>query len=95
MMICLENDFYFIFLFFLLLDLLSESHDKYGSAFKLWLGPTQLLVSMKDPTLIKDMLSKAGDKLPCIGKAFRLAFGRSSLFFCSYDQVEVFLCCLL
>ncbi|KAH8512609.1 hypothetical protein H0E87_006041 [Populus deltoides] len=70
------------------IDLLSESHDKYGSVFKLWLGPTQLLVSMKDPTLIKDMLSKAGDKLPCIGKAFRLAFGRSSLFFCSYDQAQ-------
>ncbi|KAJ6414506.1 hypothetical protein OIU84_003497 [Salix udensis] len=70
------------------IDLLWESHDKYGSVFKLWLGPTQLLVSMKDPTLIKDMLLKAGDKLPCIGKAFRLAFGRSSLFFCSYDQAQ-------
>ncbi|KAF9686335.1 hypothetical protein SADUNF_Sadunf03G0148000 [Salix dunnii] len=70
------------------LDLLWESHDKYGSVFKLWLGPTQLLVSIKDPTLIKDMLLKAGDKLPCNGKAFRLAFGRSSLFFCSYDQAQ-------
>ncbi|CAK7336452.1 unnamed protein product [Dovyalis caffra] len=70
------------------IDLLSESHDKYGSVFKLWLGPTQLLVSIKDPTLIKEMLLKAEDKLPFIGKAFRLAFGRSSLFFCSYDQAQ-------
>ncbi|KAL9407133.1 hypothetical protein Peur_004105 [Populus x canadensis] len=70
------------------IDLLSVSHDKYGSVFKLWLGPTQLLVSIKDPTLIKEMLLKAEDKLPFIGKAFRLAFGRSSLFFCSYDQAQ-------
>ncbi|KAG5249895.1 cytochrome P450 [Salix suchowensis] len=52
------------------IDLLWESHDKYGSVFKLWLGPTQLLVSMKDPTLIKDMLLKAGDKLPSLGRHF-------------------------
>ncbi|KAJ9179519.1 hypothetical protein P3X46_011299 [Hevea brasiliensis] len=70
------------------IDLLSELHNKYGSVFKLWLGPTQLLVSIKDPELIKEMLLKAEDKLPFTGKAFRLAFGRSSLFFCSYDQAE-------
>ncbi|OAY53340.1 cytochrome P450 734A1 [Manihot esculenta] len=70
------------------IDLLSELHNKYGSVFKLWLGPTQLLVSIKDPELIREMLLKAEDKLPFTGKAFRLAFGRSSLFFCSYDQAE-------
>ncbi|XP_012068732.1 cytochrome P450 4X1 isoform X2 [Jatropha curcas] len=70
------------------IDLLSKLHSKYGSVFKLWLGPTQLLVSIKDPELIKDMLLKAEDKLPFSGKAFRLAFGRSNLFFCSYDQAQ-------
>nr|AYM55612.1 cytochrome p450 [Croton stellatopilosus] len=70
------------------LDLLSELHNKYGSVFKLWLGPTQLMVSIKDPELIKEMLSKAKDKLPFTGKAFRLAFGRSSLFFCSYEEAQ-------
>eukprot|EP00257_Ricinus_communis_P019690 XP_015578748.1 cytochrome P450 4X1 isoform X2 [Ricinus communis] len=69
-------------------ELLSELHDKYGSVLKLWLGPTQLLVSIKDPVLIQDMLLKAEDKLPFTGKAFRLAFGRSNLFFCSYDQAQ-------
>ncbi|KAJ6326100.1 hypothetical protein OIU78_013233 [Salix suchowensis] len=48
------------------IDLLWESHDKYGSVFKLWLEINCL----------------------AIGKAFRLAFGRSSLFFCSYDQAQ-------
>ena len=41
---------------FWLSDLLSELHGKYGYVFKLWLGPTQLLV---DPMLIKEMLLKA------------------------------------
>ncbi|XP_050234602.1 cytochrome P450 71A20-like isoform X2 [Mercurialis annua] len=70
------------------IELLSELHDNYGSVLKLWLGPTQLLVSIKDPELIRDVLLKAEDKLPFTGKAFRLAFGRSNLFFCSYDQAQ-------
>ncbi|KAJ4836318.1 hypothetical protein Tsubulata_004557 [Turnera subulata] len=69
-------------------DFLAESHEKFGSVFKLWLGPSQLLVSIRDPALVKEMLSKAADKLPSTGKAFRLAFGRSSLFFCSYDEAK-------
>lgn len=55
---------------------------------KLWLGPTQLLVSIKDPNLIKEMLFKAADKLPLTGRAFSLAFGRSSLFASSFDEVQ-------
>ena len=61
---------------------------------KLWLGPTQLLVSIKDPKLIKEMLFKAADKLPSAAKAFNLAFGRSSLFASSFDNVRD-LCFLL
>lgn len=68
-------------------DVLSVSHKKYGSVVKLWLGPTQLLVSVKDPALIKEMLIKAEDKLPLTGRAFRLAFGPSSLFASSFDKV--------
>ncbi|KAM7472590.1 hypothetical protein LguiA_010773 [Lonicera macranthoides] len=69
-------------------DLLSKSHDIYGSVIKLWLGPTQLLVSIKDPEIVKEMLLKAEDKLPLTGRAFRLAFGRSSLFVSSFEKVE-------
>ncbi|XWS08236.1 hypothetical protein CRYUN_Cryun41cG0062500 [Craigia yunnanensis] len=71
-----------------LTELLSDSHGEYGSVVKLWLGPTQLLVSIKDPELVKEMLLKAKDKLPLTGKAFRLAFGRSTLFTSSFDKVE-------
>ncbi|GLT88639.1 hypothetical protein SLE2022_066560 [Rubroshorea leprosula] len=71
-----------------LTDLLSDSHRRYGSVVKLWLGPTQLLVSIKDPKLIKEMLLKAKDKLPLTGKAFQLAFGQSSLFASSFDKVQ-------
>ncbi|KAF7824777.1 cytochrome P450 78A5-like [Senna tora] len=71
-----------------LIDLLSESHKRYGAIVKLWLGPTQLLVSVKDPLLIQEMLIKAEDKLPFSGKAFRLAFGQSSLFSSSFEKVQ-------
>ncbi|EOY19589.1 Cytochrome P450, putative isoform 5 [Theobroma cacao] len=71
-----------------LTELLSDSHGDYGSVVKLWLGPTQLLVSIKEPELIKEMLLKAKDKLPLTGKAFRLAFGRSTLFASSFVKVE-------
>lgn len=67
--------------------MLSESHEKYGPIVKLWLGPTKLLVSAKDPMLIQEMLIKADDKLPFTGKAFHLAFGQSSLFAPSYEKV--------
>lgn len=71
-----------------LTDLLSKSHEEYGPVVKLWLGPTQLLVSIRDPELIKEMLLKAKDKLPLTGRAFHLAFGRSSLFVSSFKEVQ-------
>lgn len=67
--------------------MLSESHKMYGPIVKLWLGPTQLLVSVRDPMLIQDMLIKAEDKLPYTGKLFHLAFGQSSLFAPSFEKV--------
>lgn len=75
------------FVLFVQLDYLSDVHEKYGSAVKLWLGPTQLLVSIKDPKLIREMLLKAADKLPGTGRAFHLAFGSSSLFASSFQKV--------
>lgn len=75
-------------------EVLAESHEKYGSVVKLWLGPTKLLVSIKEPALIKEMLSKAEDKPPLTGRAFRLAFGQSSLFASTFDRVPFVFCFL-
>lgn len=75
------------------LDVLSTLHEKYGAVVKLWLGPTQLLVSIKDEGLVKEMLSKAEDKLPIVGRAFQLAFGRSSLFMPCFDKVQTLVPC--
>lgn len=69
-------------------DLISKSHEKYGPVVKLWSRPTQLLVSIKDKELIKEVLLKAEDKLPLTGRANYLGFGRSSLFISSFDKVE-------
>ncbi|CAO2820812.1 unnamed protein product [Amaranthus hypochondriacus] len=71
-----------------LTELLHKSHEKYGSVVKLWLSPTQLLVSIKDPLVIKEMLLKAADKLPLIGRVYRLAFGQSSFFVSSFKKVK-------
>ncbi|KAK8575706.1 hypothetical protein V6N13_033035 [Hibiscus sabdariffa] len=71
-----------------LTELLSDSHGEYGSIVKLWLSPKQLLVSIKEPEVIREMLWKAKDKLPLTGKAFDLAFGQSTLFASSFDKVE-------
>ncbi|XP_042489039.1 cytochrome P450 72A397-like isoform X2 [Macadamia integrifolia] len=51
-----------------LTEFLSKSHEQYGSIVRLWLGPTQLLVSVKDPSIIKEMLVKAEDRLPLTGR---------------------------
>ncbi|KAJ4979789.1 hypothetical protein NE237_010569 [Protea cynaroides] len=71
-----------------LTDFLSKSHEQYGSIVRLWLGPTQLLVSVKDPSIIKEVLVKAEDRLPLTGRVFRLAFGYSNLFVPSFEKVR-------
>ncbi|KMT17030.1 hypothetical protein BVRB_2g042310 [Beta vulgaris subsp. vulgaris] len=71
-----------------LTELLNKSHEKYGSIIKLWLSPTQLLVSIKDPLVINELLLKAADKLPLIGRVYRLAFGQSSFFVSSFEKVK-------
>ncbi|KAE9459654.1 hypothetical protein C3L33_08417, partial [Rhododendron williamsianum] len=62
-----------------LTDLLSKSHEEYGPVVKLWLGPTQLLVSIKEPELIKEMLLKAGDRLPLTGMIGTSTTGTSEI----------------
>lgn len=69
-------------------DFLGQAHKEYGSVVRVWLGPTQLLVSVKDPELIQRLLVQAKDRLPLTGKAFQLAFGKSSLFVSSFAQVQ-------
>ncbi|KAL9247779.1 hypothetical protein vseg_021173 [Gypsophila vaccaria] len=71
-----------------LAEYLVNLHKKYGSMVRLWLSPTQLLVSIKEPSLINDMLLKAGDKMPLIGRVYRLAFGQSSFFVSSFEKVK-------
>nr|AJD25253.1 cytochrome P450 CYP727B10 [Salvia miltiorrhiza] len=71
-----------------LTDVLHKMHKKYGGVVKIWLGATQLLVSIEEMDLIKEVLLKAEDKLPLSGRAFRLAFGKSSLFISSFEKVE-------
>ncbi|XP_062187196.1 uncharacterized protein LOC133890710 [Phragmites australis] len=67
---------------------ISKLHGSYGPVVRLWLGPSQLLVSVKDPTLIKEVLTKAEDKLPLTGRTYDLACGRLGLFVSSFEKVK-------
>ncbi|KAJ0976120.1 hypothetical protein J5N97_018085 [Dioscorea zingiberensis] len=67
---------------------LAKLHAEYGPIVRLWLGPTQLLVSVRETSMIEEVLIKAGDKLPLTRRAFRLAFGRSGLFASSFEEVQ-------
>lgn len=45
-------------------------------------------MSVKDPTLVKEVLTKAEDKLPLTGRTYNLACGRLSLFVSSFEKVK-------
>ncbi|OEL34614.1 hypothetical protein BAE44_0004364 [Dichanthelium oligosanthes] len=66
---------------------LSKLHSSYGPVVRLWVGPSQLLVSVKDPTLVREVLTKAEDKLPLTGRTYNLACGRLGLFVSSFEKV--------
>uniref|UniRef100_A0A0D9X264 Cytochrome P450 n=1 Tax=Leersia perrieri TaxID=77586 RepID=A0A0D9X264_9ORYZ len=67
---------------------LSKLHGSYGPVVRLWLGPSQLLVSVKDSRIIKELLTKAEDKLPLTGKTYNLACGKLGLFISSFEKVR-------
>ncbi|PNT74652.1 hypothetical protein BRADI_1g19670v3 [Brachypodium distachyon] len=67
---------------------LSKLHGKFGPVVRLWVGPCQLLVSIKDASIIKEMLIKAEDKLPLNGRIYSLACGRLGLFISSFEKVK-------
>jgi hypothetical protein len=70
----------------MLVGLLSKLHDNYGPLIRLWFGPSQLFVSVKDAQLIKEILVKAKDKLPLTERAYRLAFGALNLFVSAFND---------
>ncbi|KAJ4763054.1 Cytochrome P450 734A1 [Rhynchospora pubera] len=69
-----------------LTSFLSKLHENYGPLVKLWFGPSQLFVSVKDTQLIKEILIKAKDKLPLTERAYNLAFGALSLFVSAFND---------
>ncbi|CAM0907046.1 unnamed protein product [Alopecurus aequalis] len=67
---------------------LSNLHGSFGPVVRLWVGPSQLLVSVKDASLIKQVLAKAEDKLPLTERTYNLACGRLGLFISSFEKVK-------
>ncbi|CAD6216893.1 unnamed protein product [Miscanthus lutarioriparius] len=67
---------------------LSKLHGRYGPVVRLWVGPSQLFVSVIDPTLVKEVLTKAEDKLPLTGRTYNLACGKLGLFVSLFQKVK-------
>jgi hypothetical protein len=70
-----------------LLELFSSLHKQHGSVLKIWMGPTQLLVSIFDVRIVNELLEKAHDRVPAPRMALQLAFGKGSLFFAPFSKV--------
>lgn len=68
--------------------LLSELHEEYGPTVRLWLGPTRLLVSIKDQRLVDEVLQRARDRPPGTGKALHLVYGKSNFFPASFFEAK-------
>jgi hypothetical protein len=73
--------------YFIFAGFLSKLHGRYGPVVRLWVGPSQLLVSVIDPTLVKEVLTKAEDKLPLTGRTYNLACGKLGLFVSLFQKV--------
>jgi hypothetical protein len=68
-------------------ELFSSLHKQHGSVLKIWMGPTQLLVSIFDVRIVNELLEKAHDRVPAPRMALQLAFGKGSLFFAPFSKV--------
>jgi hypothetical protein len=71
-----------------LLELFSTLHKEHGPVLKIWMGPTQLLVSIFDARIVNEVLEKAKDRVSTSQMALELAFGKGSLFFAPFSKVE-------
>jgi len=72
-------------------ELFSTLHKEHGPVLKIWMGPTQLLVSIFDARIVNEVLEKAKDRVPTSQVALQLAFGKGSLFFAPFSKVSYFL----
>lgn len=71
-----------------LADLLGRLHQEYGPVVKIWTGPAQLLVSIKDTKLLQHMLEHAKDRVPSPRVALQLVYGHRSLFFSNHSKAS-------
>jgi hypothetical protein len=68
-------------------DLLARLHQEHGPVVKIWTGPAQLLVFVRDVNLLQHVLEHAKDRVPSPRVALQLVYGQRSLFFSKHSKV--------
>jgi hypothetical protein len=72
----------------MLQELLARLHQEHGPLVKVWTGPAQLLVSVKDVDILQHVFERAQDRVPVLRMALQLLYGRRSLFTSNYSKAS-------
>ncbi|CAI7858551.1 unnamed protein product [Closterium sp. NIES-53] len=67
-------------------DLIARLHSEYGSVVRLWMSPTKLLISIRDPTQVRKVLMRALERPPAFSRIMARCLGADSTRFSSLMQ---------
>ncbi|CAI5512780.1 unnamed protein product, partial [Closterium sp. Naga37s-1] len=67
-------------------DLIARLHSEYGPVVRLWMSPTKLLISIRDPAQVRKVLMRALERPPAFSRIMARCFGADSTRFSSLMQ---------
>ncbi|CAI5969708.1 unnamed protein product [Closterium sp. NIES-65] len=67
-------------------DLIARLHSEYGPVVRLWMSPTKLLISIRDPTQVRKVLMRALERPPAFSRIMARCLGADSTRFSSLMQ---------
>ncbi|GJP53032.1 hypothetical protein CLOM_g12178 [Closterium sp. NIES-68] len=67
-------------------DLIGRLHSDYGPVVRLWMSPTKLLISVRDPAQVRNVLMRALERPPAFSQIMARCFGAESTRFSSFMQ---------
>ncbi|CAI5530161.1 unnamed protein product [Closterium sp. Naga37s-1] len=67
-------------------DLIARLHSEYGPVVRLWMSPTKLLISIRDPAQVRKVLMRALERPPAFSRIMARCLGADSTRFSSLMQ---------
>ncbi|CAI5473217.1 unnamed protein product [Closterium sp. Yama58-4] len=67
-------------------DLIARLHSEYGPVVRLWMSPTKLLISIREPTQVRKVLMRALERPPAFSRIMARCLGAESTRFSSLMQ---------